>query len=175
MPRYGLSKRAVRHGFFSRAFFIGLSNLTRTLTIFTLPFYLGLILLLVAIRERRFKAALIYIALMVLGIAIVMLPWLIRQERMWIFSISDNIRSHTRPPPQSQAMDSGVRWTRCGQDSDSMGVATGRMHNGENMGRDLVFIFAKYSLLEYANTFSPRSRALSKYAGCILVRARNLR
>jgi 4-amino-4-deoxy-L-arabinose transferase-like glycosyltransferase len=100
MPRYGLSKRAVRHGFFSRAFFIGLSNLTRTLTIFTLPFYLGLILLLVAIRERRFKAALIYIALMVLGIAIVMLPWLIRQERMYGYSASLTIsgKSFTRPP-----------------------------------------------------------------------------
>src|SRR6266480_6611 len=62
--------------FFLSGLSIGLSNLTRTLTLFTLPFYLGLILLLVGIRERRFKTASIYIFLMVLGFAIVMLPWL---------------------------------------------------------------------------------------------------
>src|SRR5438046_2504166 len=78
--------------FFLSGLFIGLSNLTRTLTIFTLPLYLGLVLLLVGIRKRRFKTASISIALMVLGVAIVMLPWLVHQQRMYrIFSISDNI------------------------------------------------------------------------------------
>jgi len=60
--------------FFLTGLFIGLSNLTRTLTIFTLPFYAGLILLLVGIRERTFKNASVYIILMILGVAIAILP-----------------------------------------------------------------------------------------------------
>jgi len=78
--------------FFLSGIFIGLSNLTRTLTILTLPFYLGAILLFVGIRERALKAALVSAGVMVVGASLVLLPWVIRQERMYqIFSISDNI------------------------------------------------------------------------------------
>jgi 4-amino-4-deoxy-L-arabinose transferase-like glycosyltransferase len=77
--------------FFFSGLLIGLSNLTRTLTAFTLPFYMALILV-VGWRERAAKAACLRALLMFLGFSCVMLPWLIRQERVYgIASLSDNI------------------------------------------------------------------------------------
>jgi 4-amino-4-deoxy-L-arabinose transferase-like glycosyltransferase len=77
--------------FFLSGLLIGLSNLTRTLTVFTLPFYIALILV-VGWRERAPKAAGIRVFLMLFGFFCVMLPWLIRQERVYgIASLSDNI------------------------------------------------------------------------------------
>jgi 4-amino-4-deoxy-L-arabinose transferase-like glycosyltransferase len=158
--------------FFLSGLFIGLSNLTRTLTIFTLPFYLGLILLLVGIRERRFKAASIYIALMVLGVAIAILPWLIRQERMYrIFTISDNIGEafYAATSPKYKQWTPSVR-----QDADADGIPNTirdryqyfMRQAAQNVMRDPGFYVGNVgaSLWEYANTFSPRNRALSKYA-----------
>jgi len=43
--------------YFLCGLFIGLSNITRTLTIFTLPFFLVLIVLLVGARARAWRAA----------------------------------------------------------------------------------------------------------------------
>jgi 4-amino-4-deoxy-L-arabinose transferase-like glycosyltransferase len=68
--------------FFVSGLLIGLSNLTRTLTVFTLPFYIAVILL-VGWRERAPKAAGIRALLMLFGFFCVMLPWLIRQERVY--------------------------------------------------------------------------------------------
>ena len=157
--------------FFLSGLFIGLSNLTRTLTIFTLPFYLGLILLLVGIRERRFKTASIYLALMVLGVAITILPWLIRQERMYrIFTISDNIGEafYAATSPKYKQWTPSVR-----EDADAEGIPNtiGDRYRyfmrkaAQNVKRDPGFYFRNLgaSLWEYANTFSPRNRALSKY------------
>ena len=67
--------------FFLSGLLIGLSNLTRTLTVFTLPFYIALILL-VGWRERTPKAAAIRALLMLFSFFCVMVPWLIRQERL---------------------------------------------------------------------------------------------
>jgi 4-amino-4-deoxy-L-arabinose transferase-like glycosyltransferase len=89
--------------YFLCGLFIGLSNITRTLTIFTLPFFLGLIVLLVGAR-RAWRAALIYALAMGLGAAVVISPWIWRQERTYgISSISDNIGEALYA--QVQAMD----------------------------------------------------------------------
>jgi len=158
--------------FFLSGVFIGLSNLTRTLTIFTLPFYLGLILLLVGIRERQFKAASIYIAMMVLGITVTILPWLIRQERMYrIFTISDNIGEafYAVTSPKYKQWTPSVR-----RDADADGIPNtigDRYHYfmhraGENVKSDPGFYLGNVgrALWDYANTFSLRSRTAMQYA-----------
>ncbi len=158
--------------FFLTGLFIGLSNLTRTLTIFTLPFYAGLILLLVGIRERTFKNASVYIVLMILGVAIAILPWLVRQERMYrIWSISDNIGEafYAATSPKYKQWTPAVR-----QDAEADGIpdTVGDRYRyfmrraGENMRRNSGFYLHSVgaSLWEYANTFNSDSRASPRYA-----------
>jgi hypothetical protein len=130
----------------------------------------GLILLLVGIRERQFKTASIYIFLMVLSFAIVMLPWLARQERTYqIFSISDNIGEslYSATSPKYRHWNPQAR-----QDADADGIpdTIGDRYRyfmrraAENVKHDPGFYLSNVgvSLCEYANAFSPRSRALFK-------------
>jgi Dolichyl-phosphate-mannose-protein mannosyltransferase len=158
--------------FFLTGLFIGLSNLTRTLTILSLPFYLALIFLLFGARGRAWKAASIYMLLMILGVALVVLPWVIRQERTYgIASISDNIGEafYAASSPKYKQWTPLVR-----KDADSDGVSDtvgdryryfirrGEDNVKQNPGFYLRSVAT--SLWDYANTFNPSSRASTAYA-----------
>ena len=158
--------------FFLSGLFIGLSNLTRTLTIFALPFYLGLVLAFVGLQERRLKIASIYIALMVIGVAIVMVPWLIRQQRMYgILSISDNIGEAFYAATSSNYK----QWTpNVRRDADADGIldTIGDRYRyfmrraWENVKREPGFYLRNIgeATWEYANTFGMRSRSTNRYS-----------
>ena len=150
---------------------IGLSNLTRTLTIFTLPFYAGLILF-VGWRGRGLKHASLQASVLVLGFAIVTIPWLMRQHRLYgIWSISDNIGEaiYAATSPTYQQWTPSVR-----RDADADGIPNTVgdryryfIHRAkENLRNDPGFYLRNVggALWEYANTFSPRSRATNRYA-----------
>jgi 4-amino-4-deoxy-L-arabinose transferase-like glycosyltransferase len=150
---------------------IGLSNLTRTLTVFTLPFYIALILL-VGWRERAPKAAAIRVFLMLFGFFCVMLPWLIRQERLYgIVSLSDNIGEaiYAATSPHYKQWTPVVR-----KDADAAGIpnTVGDRYRYfidravENVKTNPRFYLRNVgaALWEYANTFGPRSRATNRYA-----------
>jgi len=150
--------------------FIGLSNLTRPLTLFTLPFYLALILL-VGWRERLPKAASIRAVLMLFGFCCVMLPWLIRQERLYgIASLSDNIGEaiYSATSPVYRQWTPLVR-----KDADAAGIPNtiGDRYRYfidravENVKTNPGFYLRNVgaALWEYANTFGPRSRTAGRY------------
>ena len=152
--------------FFVSGLLIGLSNLTRTLTVFTLPFYIALILVL-GWRERTPKAACLRALLMLFGFSCVMLPWLIRQERVFgIASLSDNIGEaiYAATSPIYKQWTPAVR-----KDADAAGIPNTvgdryryfidrAVQNAKtNPGFYLRNVGA--ALWEYVNTFGPRSRA----------------
>jgi len=152
--------------FFLSGLLIGLSNLTRTLTVFTLPFYIALILL-VGWRERTPKAAGIRALLMLFGFFCVMLPWLIRQERLYgIVSLSDNIGEaiYAATSPLYKQWTPAVR-----KDADAAGIpnTVGDRYRYfidravENVKTNPSFYLRNVgsALWEYANTFGPGSRA----------------
>ncbi len=157
--------------FFLSGLFIGLSNLTRTLTIFVLPFFLGLIFVF-GWRERRIKAALIHLSAMTFGFVIVILPWLIHQERSYgIFSISDNIGEAF----YSASSPSYKQWTpnvRRDADADKIPDTIGDRYRyfmyraEENVKHDPGFYLRNIggAVWEYANTFGSRSRASNRYS-----------
>ena len=149
---------------------IGLSNLSRTLTAFTLPFYITLILL-VGWRERAPKAACIRTLLILFGFSCVMLPWIIRQERLYgIASISDNIGEaiYAATSPRYKQWTPVVR-----DDADAAGIPStiGDRYRYfidrgmKNMKTNPGFYLQNVSgaLWEYANTFGAQSRAASRY------------
>ena len=157
--------------FFLSGLLIGLSNLTRTLTVFTLPFYIALILL-VGWRERTPKAASLRAFLMLFGFFCVMLPWLIRQERLYgIVSLSDNIGEaiYAATSPLYK------QWTPAvPKDAEAAGIpnTVGDRYRYfidravENVKTNPGFYVRNVgaAVWEYANTFGPRSRATSRYA-----------
>jgi len=156
--------------FFLSGLLIGLSNLTRTLTVFTLPFYLALILL-VGWRERTPKAAGIRAFLLLFGFFSVMLPWLIRQERLYgIASLSDNIGEaiYAATSPVYKRWTPAVR-----KDADAAGIPNtiGDRYRYftdravENVKTNPRFYLRNVgaAFWEYANTFGPRSRAVNWY------------
>jgi Dolichyl-phosphate-mannose-protein mannosyltransferase len=157
--------------FFLSGLLIGLSNLTRTLTVFTLPLYIALILL-VGWRERTPKAASIRVFLMLFGFFCVMVPWLIRQERLYgIVSLSDNIGEaiYAATSPRYKQWIPAVR-----KDADAAGIpnTVGDRYRYfidravENVKTNPRFYLRNVgaALWEYANTFGPRSRAMNRYA-----------
>ena len=149
---------------------IGLSNLTRTLIIFALPFYIALILLF-GWRERMLRAGAVRALLMLLGFCCIMLPWLIRQERLYgIASISDNIGSAI------YAATSPIykRWTPLvHNDASAAGIpnTVGDRYryfidrSVENVKANPGFYLCNVgtALWEYANTFGLRSRTANQY------------
>jgi len=156
--------------FFLSGFLIGLSNLTRPLTMFTLLFYIGLVLL-VGWRNRMLKAAGLRALFMLFGFFCVMFPWLIRQERLYgIASISDNIGEaiYAATSPVYKQWTPAVR-----KDADAEGIpntigdryryfidrAIGNVK--ANPGFYVRNVGA--ALWEYANTFGSRSRATYRY------------
>ena len=156
--------------FFVSGLLIGLSNLTRTLTVFTLPFYIALILV-VGWRERTPKSACLRALLMLLGFSCVMLPWLIRQERVYgIASLSDNIGEaiYAATSPIYKQWTPAVR-----KDADAAGIpnTVGDRYRYfidravENVKTNPGFYIRNVgaALWEYANTFGPRSRATNRY------------
>lgn len=157
--------------FFLSGLLIGLSNLTRPLTVFTLPLYIALILL-VGWRERMPKAASIRALLMLFGFFCVMLPWLIRQERVYgIASLSDNIGEaiYAATSPLYKQWTPVVR-----KDADAAGIpnTVGDRYRYfidravKNVKANPGFYLRNVgaALWEYANTFGPRSRAANRYA-----------
>jgi hypothetical protein len=157
--------------FFFTGLFIGLSNLTRTLTILTLPLYLVLIPLLVGIRRGAWKNTCLCGLVMIFGTMFVLLPWIVRQEKMYrIWSISDNIGEafYAATSPKYKQWTPAVR-----QDAEADGIpdTVGDRYRyfmrraGENMRRNSGFYLRNVgaSLWEYANTFNPSSRASLKY------------
>jgi 4-amino-4-deoxy-L-arabinose transferase-like glycosyltransferase len=156
--------------FFFSGLLIGLSNLTRTLTAFTLPFYIALILV-VGWRERAAKTACLRALLMFLGFSCIMLPWLIRQERVYgIASLSDNIGEaiYGATSPVYNQWTPAVR-----KDADAAGIpnTVGDRYRFfidravENVKANPGFYLRNVgsALWEYANTFGPRSRATGRY------------
>ena len=157
--------------FFVSGLLIGLSNLTRTLTVFTLPFYIALILV-VGWRERTPKAACLRALLMLFGFSCVMLPWLIRQERVFgIASLSDNIGEaiYAATSPIYKQWTPAVR-----KDADAAGIpnTVGDRYRYfidravQNVKTNPGFYLRNVgaALWEYVNTFGPRSRAANRYA-----------
>jgi len=157
--------------FFLSGLLIGLSNLTRTLTILALPFYIALILLF-GWRERMLRAAAVRALLMLFGFSCVTLPWLIRQERLYgIASISDNIGEaiYAATSPVYKQWTPLVR-----KDADAEGIPTTIgdryryfTHRAvENLKADPIFYLRNVgaALWEYANTFGARSRTMNRYA-----------
>src|SRR5438552_2885071 len=156
--------------FFLSGLLIGLSNLTRTLTVFTLPFHVALILL-VGWRKRTPKAAGIRAFLLLFGFFSVMLPWLIRQERLYgIVSLSDNIGEaiYAATSPLYKRWTPAVR-----KDADAAGIPNTIRdryryfidRSVENVKTNPRFYLRNVgaALWEYANTFGPRSRAANRY------------
>jgi 4-amino-4-deoxy-L-arabinose transferase-like glycosyltransferase len=156
--------------FFLSGLLIGLSNLTRTLTVFTLPFYIALILV-VGWRERMLKATCVRAVLMLFGFSCVMIPWLIRQERVYgIASLSDNIGEaiYAATAPIYKQWTPAVR-----KDADAAGIpnTVGDRYRYfidravENVKTNPGFYLRNVgaALWEYANTFGPRSRAAHRY------------
>jgi len=157
--------------FFVSGLLIGLSNLTRTLTVFTIPFYVALILL-VGWRKRTPKAAGKHAFLLLFGFFSVMLPWLIRQERLYgIVSLSDNIGEaiYAATSPLYKRWTPAVR-----KDADAAGIPNTIRdryryfidRSIENVKTNPRFYLRNVgvALWEYASTFGPRSRATSRYA-----------
>src|SRR5436853_1563480 len=156
--------------FFLSGLLIGLSNLTRTLTVFTLPFYVALILL-VGWRKRTPKAAGLHAFLLLFGFFSFMLPWLIRQERLYgIVSLSDNIGEaiYAATSPLYKRWTPAVR-----KDADAAGIPNTIRdryryfidRSVENVKTNPRFYLRNVgaALWEYANTFGPRSRAANRY------------
>ena len=149
---------------------IGLSNLTRTLIIFALPFYIALILLF-GWRERMLRAGAVRALLMLLGFCFIMLPWLIRQERLYgIASISDNIGEAI----YGATSPIYKRWTPLVRnDADAAGIpnTVGDRYryfidrSVENVKANPGFYLRNVgtALWEYANTFGLRSRTANQY------------
>ena len=156
--------------FFLSGLLIGLSNLTRTLTVLGLPFYIALVLL-IGWREHRFKPAAVRALFMLLGFSCVMLPWLIRQERLYgIASISDNIGEaiYAATSPVYKQWTPVVR-----NDADAAGIPN-KIGDRYRYFIDRAIGNAKANpgfylrnvggaLWEYANTFGSRSRAANRY------------
>ena len=156
--------------FFLSGLLIGLSNLTRPLSVFTLPFYIVLILL-VGWRERTAKAAGIRAFLLLFGFFSIMLPWLVRQERLYgIVSLSDNIGEaiYAATSPLYKRWTPAVR-----KDADAAGIPNTIRdryryfidRSVENVKTNPRFYLRNVgaALWEYANTFGPRSRAANRY------------
>lgn len=163
-------KNRHRAMFFLSGLLIGLSNLTRTLTAFTLPFYIGLALF-VWWRDRSFKAAGLDALAILVGFAVVILPWLVRQERFYgIASLSDNVGEaiYAATSPHYGRWTPAVR-----KDPDAAGTPNTIRdryryfieHAIENVKATPGFYLRNVgaALWEYANTFGPRSRATSRY------------
>lgn len=166
------SESALPVGFFLSGIFIGLSNLARTLTIFTLPFYTGVILLYLGLRQRALTRAFTYAGVMLLGCTAVVLPWFIRQQvKYGINSISDNIGEAL----YAASSPKYGQWTpKVHQEAAADGIPNTVgdryryfMHRAaENITRQPGFYLRAVatSLWEYANTFNPSSRLSAKYA-----------
>lgn len=157
--------------FFLSGLLIGLSNLTRTLTAFTLPFYIGLALF-VGWRHRNFRAVGWHALSMLIGFSIVILPWLVRQERMYgIASLSDNVGEAI----YAAASPHYGRWTPIvRKDADAAGIPNtiGDRYRFfidralDNVKTNPGFYLHNVGMAfwEYVNTFGPRSRAAGRYA-----------
>jgi Dolichyl-phosphate-mannose-protein mannosyltransferase len=156
--------------FFVSGLLIALSNLTRTLTVLTLPFYVGLVLI-VGWRDRMLKAAGLRALFMLVGFFCVMLPWLIRQERLYgIASISDNVGEAIYA-----ATSPGYRqWTPLvRKDADAAGIPNTigdryRYFINQAVGNVKAqpgFYLRNFgnALWEFANTFGSRSRIAGRY------------
>ncbi|HEV3098114.1 MAG TPA: glycosyltransferase family 39 protein [Candidatus Udaeobacter sp.] len=157
--------------FFFAGLFVGLSNLTRPLTLFTLPFYIG-VTFLVAWREGIWRAAWIRAFLILFGFLVVVFPWLIRQERSYgILTISDNIGEaiYSATSPAYRQWTPIVR-----KDADAEGIPNtiGDRYRyfmrraAENVKEHPGFYLGTvgHAVWEYANTFGPRSRNAPRYA-----------
>jgi len=151
--------------------FVGLSNLTRPLTLLTLPFYIG-VTFLVAWREGTLRAAWVRAFLILFGSLVVLLPWLIRQERAYgILTISDNIGEaiYSATSPTYGQWTVAVR-----KDADAEGIPNTigdryryfMRRSVENVKEHPGFYLRTvgHALWEYANTFGPRSRAAPRHA-----------
>src|SRR5438477_645017 len=132
------------------------------------PFYS---IVLVGWRKRTPKAAGIHAFLLLFGFFSVMLPWLIRQERLYgIVSLSDNIGEaiYAATSPLYKRWTPAVR-----KDADAAGIPNTIRdryryfidRSVENVKTNPRFYLRNVgaALWEYANTFSPRSRAANRY------------
>ena len=156
--------------FFLSGLLIGLSNLTRTLVILALPFYIALILLF-GWRERMLKSGAVRALVMLFGFCCIILPWTIRQERLYgIATISDNIGEaiYAATSPVYKRWNTLVR-----KDADAAGIPNSVgdryryfMHrSAENIKANPMFYLRNVaaSFWEYANTFGLQSRTGNQY------------
>jgi hypothetical protein len=85
--RGGKAKHAIIGGVL-----LGLSNLTRPLTLVCAPFYAGHVILSEWLRTRRVKRAIVLAIALCIGIALTLSPWLVRQRLVHgVWSISTNL------------------------------------------------------------------------------------
>lgn len=118
---------AAERGRFSHSFFAGISfgieNLTRTLSLLALPGFAFCLSLIHYWSGHNLKRALVIASLFVIGVGIVLSPWIIRQKMVHgILAISDNsaVALYAASSPKWKVWSSGVH-----KEADEKGIAAG--------------------------------------------------
>jgi 4-amino-4-deoxy-L-arabinose transferase-like glycosyltransferase len=163
--RGGKAKHAILGGVL-----LGLSNLTRPLTLVCAPFYVGHVIFSEWLRRRRVKRAIVPAIALCMGILLALSPWLVRQRLVHgVWSISTNLGEalYSATSPKYKTWTPLVR-----ADADRAGVKStlGARYNYfiaesiKNVGRDPMFYLRQIagSYWQYLNCFDPNVRSSDK-------------
>jgi 4-amino-4-deoxy-L-arabinose transferase-like glycosyltransferase len=149
---------------------LGLSNLTRPLTLVCAPFYAGHVILSEWLRTRRVKRAIVPAIALCIGIVLTLSPWLVRQRLVHgVWSISTNLGEalYSATSPKYKTWTPLVR-----ADADRAGVnpTFGARYNYfiaesiKNVRRDPMFYLRQIagSYWQYLNCFDLKVRSSDK-------------
>jgi 4-amino-4-deoxy-L-arabinose transferase-like glycosyltransferase len=149
---------------------LGLSNLTRPLTLLCAPFYAGHVILSEWLRTRRVKPAIVPAIALCMGIVLALSPWLVRQRLahgMWSISTNLGEALYSATSPKYKTWTSLVR-----ADADRAGVnpTVGARYNYfiaeslKNVRRDPMFYLRQIagSYWQYLNCFDLKVRSSEK-------------
>lgn len=149
---------------------LGLSNLTRPLTLVCAPFYAGQLVLSEWLRTRGLKRALVPAIALLTGIVLTLSPWLIRQRLVQgVWSLSTNLGEalYAATSPKYKTWTSRVR-----ADADRAGVkpTMGARYKYfiaeslKNIRRDPAFYTGQVarSCWQYLNCFDSKIRSTDK-------------
>jgi hypothetical protein len=166
--RGGKAKHAIIGGVL-----LGLSNVTRPLTLVCAPFYVGHVILSEWLRTRRVKRAIVPAIALCMGIVLTVSPWLVRQRLVHgVWSISTNLGEalYGATSPKYKTWTSLVR-----ADADRAGVKStlGARYNYfiaeslKNVRRDPMFYLRQIagSYWQYLNCFDLKVRSSDKAFG----------
>jgi 4-amino-4-deoxy-L-arabinose transferase-like glycosyltransferase len=163
--RGGKTKHAIVGGVL-----LGLSNVTRPLTLVCAPFYAGHVVFSEWLRTRRVKRAIVPAIALCMGIVVAVSPWLVRQRLVHgVWSISTNLGEalYSATSPKYKTWTSLVR-----ADADRAGVSPtlGARYNYfiaeslKNVRRDPMFYLRQIagSYWQYLNCFDLKVRSSDK-------------